>query len=94
LKRFKGAAHGIVALVFITAVSGAFVAGLDAGLVYNEFPTMGGRLVPPAKELFDDHFLKKGDHPTIGLWRNMFDNQVTVQFNHRVLVSSSFFDSL
>ncbi|KAK3817510.1 MAG: COX15/CtaA family [Benniella sp.] len=90
LKRFKGAAHGIVALVFITAVSGAFVAGLDAGLIYNEFPTMGGRLVPPVNELFDDHFLKKGDHPTIGLWRNMFDNQVTVQFNHRVLATTTF----
>lgn len=50
---------------------------------------MGGRLVPPTKELFDDHYLKKGDHPTFGLWRNMFDNQVTVQFNHRVLVSGS-----
>ncbi|KAG0282563.1 Cytochrome c oxidase assembly protein cox15, partial [Linnemannia gamsii] len=85
LKRFKGAAHGIVALVFFTAISGAFVAGLDAGLIYNEFPLMGGRLMPPVGELFDDKFLHDGDHPTAGLWRNMFDNQVTVQFNHRVL---------
>ncbi|KAI7823337.1 COX15/CtaA family [Gamsiella multidivaricata] len=90
LKRFKGAAHGIVALVFLTAISGAFVAGLDAGLVYNEFPLMGGRLVPPMRELFDDSFLHKGDSPTIGLWRNMFDNQVTVQFNHRVLAMTTF----
>ncbi|KAF9995191.1 Cytochrome c oxidase assembly protein cox15 [Modicella reniformis] len=90
LKRFKGAAHGIVALVFLTAISGAFVAGLDAGLIYNEFPTMGGRLMPPVKELFDDHYLKKGDHPTFGLWRNIFDNQVTVQFNHRVLATTTF----
>ncbi|KAF9424653.1 Cytochrome c oxidase assembly protein cox15 [Podila epigama] len=52
LKRFKGAAHGIVALVFFTAISGAFVAGLDAGLVYNEFPLMGGRLMPPATTTF------------------------------------------
>ncbi|KAI9236006.1 MAG: cytochrome oxidase assembly protein-domain-containing protein [Podila humilis] len=90
LKRFKGAAHGIVALVFITAISGAFVAGLDAGLVYNEFPLMGGRIMPPVKELFDSHFLHKDDHPTLGLWRNMFDNQVTVQFNHRVLATTTF----
>ncbi|KAF9417882.1 Cytochrome c oxidase assembly protein cox15 [Entomortierella beljakovae] len=90
LKRFKGAAHGIVGLVFLTVLSGAFVAGLDAGLIYNEFPLMGGRLVPPTTELFDDHFLHKGDHPTLGLWRNMFDNQVTVQFNHRVLATSTF----
>ncbi|KAF9379684.1 Cytochrome c oxidase assembly protein cox15 [Podila verticillata] len=90
LKRFKGAAHGIVALVFITAISGAFVAGLDAGLVYNEFPLMGGRIMPPVKELFDSHYLHKDDHPTVGLWRNMFDNQVTVQFNHRVLATTTF----
>ncbi|KAF9324073.1 Cytochrome c oxidase assembly protein cox15 [Podila minutissima] len=90
LKRFKGAAHGIVALVFITAISGAFVAGLDAGLVYNEFPLMGGRLMPPVKELFDSHYVHKDDHPTLGLWRNMFDNQVTVQFNHRVLATTTF----
>ncbi|KAG0003490.1 Cytochrome c oxidase assembly protein cox15 [Entomortierella chlamydospora] len=90
LKRFKGAAHGIVALVFMTALSGAFVAGLDAGLVYNEFPLMGGRLMPPVNELFDSHYLHKNDHPTLGLWRNMFDNQVTVQFNHRVLATSTF----
>ncbi len=31
------------ALVFLTAVSGAFVAGLDAGLTYNSFPLMAGR---------------------------------------------------
>ncbi|KAG0323617.1 Cytochrome c oxidase assembly protein cox15 [Dissophora globulifera] len=90
LKRFKGAAHGVVALIFITAISGAFVAGLDAGLVYNEFPLMGGRLVPPMRELFDDKFLHEGDNPKTGLWRNMFDNQVTVQFNHRVLATTTF----
>lgn len=38
LRRF---AHGTVGLAFVTAMSGAFVAGLDAGLVYNEFPWMG-----------------------------------------------------
>ncbi|KAF9978331.1 Cytochrome c oxidase assembly protein cox15 [Actinomortierella ambigua] len=91
LKRFKGGVHGIVAMVFFTALSGAFVAGLDAGLVYNEFPTMGeGRLMPPVDELFDSRYLHKGDHPTFGLIRNMFDNQVTVQFNHRVMAMSTF----
>ena len=33
----------LAALVYTTAMSGAFVAGLDAGLVYNEFPLMGGQ---------------------------------------------------
>ncbi|KAF9161480.1 Cytochrome c oxidase assembly protein cox15 [Actinomortierella ambigua] len=91
LKRFKGGVHGVVAMVFFTVLSGAFVAGLDAGLVYNEFPTMGeGRLMPPVDELFDSRYLHKGDHPTFGLIRNMFDNQVTVQFNHRVMAMSTF----
>lgn len=40
LRRF---AKGTVGLVFVTALSGAFVAGLDAGLVYNSFPKMGDR---------------------------------------------------
>ncbi len=41
--RFRGMVMGAKALVFLTAVSGAFVAGLDAGLVYNSFPLMADR---------------------------------------------------
>ncbi|KAF9373922.1 Cytochrome c oxidase assembly protein cox15 [Podila verticillata] len=87
---FGGAVHEIVTLVFITAISGAFVAALDASLVYDKFPLMVGHLMPPVKELFDSHYVHKDDHPTIGLWRNMFDNQVTIQFNHRVLATTTF----
>lgn len=64
---------------------GAFVAGLDAGLLYNEFPLMGGRLSPPADELFDPAYAKKEDKSD--MWRNILENPVTVQFNHRCLVS-------
>src|SRR3546814_7724202 len=39
---------GLLALVALTIVSGAFVAGIDAGLVYNTFPLMEGRVVPPS----------------------------------------------
>ncbi len=35
------------ALVAVTMLWGAFVAGLDAGLAYNTFPLMDGRLLPP-----------------------------------------------
>ncbi|KAG0358084.1 Cytochrome c oxidase assembly protein cox15 [Gamsiella multidivaricata] len=80
LKRFKGGTNGISALVLLTAIPGTFVAGLDAGLAYNEFSLMDGRLVPPMREL--------GNNPTIGFWRNMFDNQVTIQFNHCVLATT------
>jgi len=56
-----------------TIVFGAFVAGLDAGKIYNTFPLMGGALVP-ADYLRPDHGL--GD---------LINNPVAVQFNHRIL---------
>ncbi len=33
-------------LITMTITSGAFVAGLDAGLIYNTFPLMDGGLIP------------------------------------------------
>lgn len=60
-------------LVFVTVISGAFVAGLDAGLTYNTFPLMDGALVPRGLDLLDP------------AWRNHFENITTVQFQHRVL---------
>jgi cytochrome c oxidase assembly protein subunit 15 len=65
---------------------GAFVAGLDAGLLYNEFPLMGGRIVPPIVELFSPAYAKSADGSDVW-WRNIFENPTTVQFDHRVLVS-------
>lgn len=69
----KRAATLTLILVSITIVSGAFVAGLKAGHVYNTFPLMAGRLVP-------EGFL--GLDP---VWRNLFENPATVQFLHRCL---------
>jgi cytochrome c oxidase assembly protein subunit 15 len=65
----------IVALCvsILTMLSGGFVAGLDAGRVYNTFPLMGGQVVPPGYLL-----------PGIG-WRSAFENPAAAQFNHRVL---------
>jgi cytochrome c oxidase assembly protein subunit 15 len=63
------------------------VAGLDAGLVYNEWPLMGGRLAPPADELFSPAYAKSESKSD--LWRNIFENPTTVQFDHRLLVSPS-----
>lgn len=68
--------------------SGAFVAGLDAGLLYNEFPLMGGRIAPPSDELFSPLYAQKPDGSDIW-WRNIFENPTTVQFDHRCLVSPS-----
>lgn len=85
---FKGVVHLGYGMVFLTAVSGAFVAGLDAGLVYNEFPTMGGRLIPPSDELLDPRYAQRTDQGD-RWWRNMLENPVTAQFDHRLFVSIS-----
>lgn len=71
--KFKGLAHATKAAVFFTAISGAFVAGLDAGLVYNSFPKMADRWIP-------SDILAMS--PTL---RNFTENPTTVQFDHRVL---------
>ena len=66
-------AHGLLTLIFVTVVAGAFVAGLDAGLVYPTFPKMGDDWIPR-------------EYLTLSPWyKNLFENPVTVQFNHRVL---------
>lgn len=65
--------------------SGAFVAGLDAGLLYNSFPTMGeGRIAPPMSELFDPTYARLADKSDL-IRRNIFENPSTVQFDHRLL---------
>lgn len=87
LVRFRTLAHMMGGLIFLTAMTGGLVAGLDAGLIYNEFPWMGGPgcLVPPASELWSDHYVKPTD---TGKWRNLLENPTTVQFDHRIMVSS------
>ncbi|SPO04940.1 probable COX15 - cytochrome oxidase assembly factor [Cephalotrichum gorgonifer] len=87
LRRSVGALTGLVAL---TIVSGALVAGLDAGLIYNEFPQMGVGLTPPAAELWDAHYSRKQDRSDLW-WRNMLENPSTVQLDHRILATSTFF---
>ena len=62
----------LTAAVVVTIVSGGFVAGLDAGRIFNEFPLMGGEVVPA------------GYNPGAGI-RNWFENPIAAQFNHRVL---------
>ena len=68
--RWVWALGGLLALQIVW---GAFVAGLDAGTIFNSFPQMGGRLVPPGMLRLD---------PAV---RNAFENAATVQWIHRVL---------
>ena len=63
----------LLGLIAIAALSGGLVAGLDAGFAYNTFPLMGGRLVPEGLLMMQ---------PPV---RNLFENLITVQFDHRVL---------
>jgi cytochrome c oxidase assembly protein subunit 15 len=60
-------------LVLVTIASGGFVAGLDAGLIYNTFPTMDGAWVPLDYGELEPFYL------------NFFENIAAVQFNHRLL---------
>jgi cytochrome c oxidase assembly protein subunit 15 len=73
----------------VPSLSGAFVAGLDAGLVYNEWPTMGDGYIPPAAELMDESYARKADKSD-KWWRNLLENPTTVQFDHRMLVRPPF----
>lgn len=63
---------GVGLCMGVTLCFGAFVAGLDAGWIYNTFPLMEGQWVP-------EHMW--GMHP---VWRNLFENPGTVQWVHRV----------
>jgi len=66
-------AFAIAALVLLQIAAGGFVAGLDAGFGYNTWPLIDGAVVP------------KGLFVAEPWWRNMFENALTVQFNHRTL---------
>ncbi|EFX05297.1 cytochrome c oxidase assembly protein cox15 [Grosmannia clavigera kw1407] len=89
LQPFRRSVAVLTALIFVTAMSGALVAGLDAGLIYNEFPMMGVGLTPPKDELWDPHYARKADHADLW-WRNMLENPSLVQLDHRILATTTF----
>ncbi len=66
----------IAGLVFTTAASGGFVAGLKAGFAFNTFPLMNGRFVPEYYLLYQPWY------------SNLFENIAAVQFDHRLLAES------
>lgn len=89
VKRFRRIVAVLSVLIFTTAMSGALVAGLDAGLVYNDFPWMGQGLLPPRREMFDPFYSHVPDQKDL-IWRNMLENPVMVQLDHRVLATTTF----
>ncbi|WP_431281076.1 COX15/CtaA family protein [Humitalea sp. 24SJ18S-53] len=72
--------HATAGLVVLTMLAGGFVAGLRAGLDFNTWPLMEGRLVPPG-------YLADG-------WHSMTHDIATVQFHHRLLATLAGFAAL
>jgi cytochrome c oxidase assembly protein subunit 15 len=73
-RRIRAAALAILALILVQIYLGALVSGTRAGLIYNTWPLIDGALVPESARLFFD----------VPLWRNFFENTLTVQFDHRM----------
>ena len=69
----SGGTYLAAAFLFVTMLSGALVAGLDAGLIHNSFPLMDGRWIPAGLMEDDPWFINFGE------------NLTTVQFTHRCL---------
>jgi heme a synthase len=78
--RIRAGAVGLLVLVLLQIYLGALVAGLRAGYIYNTWPLIDGALVPDVARLFFD----------TPLWRNFFENTLTVQFDHRMLAYAIF----
>src|SRR6202163_133339 len=72
--RLKITSVVLLTLTFAQLYLGALVAGLRAGRVYNTWPAIDGALIPSAARLFFEE----------PWWRNLFDNTLTVQFEHRM----------
>ena len=73
-RRLRPHLLAIAGVLVVTLMFGAFVAGLNGGLVYNSFPLMGGALVPA------DAFQTA--------W-SAFEDPVTAQFIHRWLAMTT-----
>ena len=65
----------IFSLIIIQIIFGTFMAGLKAGYYYNTFPLMDGSIIP-LNILYND---------SMGIIENLFYNQATVQYIHRLL---------
>lgn len=89
LRALRGSVAGLTLLIFVTVLSGALVAGLDAGLIYNEFPKMGNGYMPPKSELFNKFYSRREDGSDLW-WRNMLENPSLVQLDHRILAMTTF----
>lgn len=79
-RRLKATSVALVVVTFVQIYMGALVAGLRAGRVYNTWPDIDGGLIPSADRLWFE----------TPWWRNLFDNTLTVQFEHRMTAYALF----
>jgi heme a synthase len=78
--RLKITSGALVVLTFVQLYLGGLVAGLRAGKIYNTWPEIDGTFFPSAARLFFD----------APWWRNLFENTLTVQFEHRMIAYALF----
>ncbi len=71
----RAGAIGLLVLLLVQIYLGALVAGLRAGHAYNTWPLIDGDFIPHSSRLLFD----------VPMWRNFFENPLTVQFDHRIL---------
>ncbi len=71
--RLSGLTTGWMHFAFLQIVTGALVAGIEAGRAFPEWPLMAGQIIPP--NAFDLE----------PVWRNLFENPGLTQFIHRAL---------
>ena len=72
--RLKMTSVALLVVTFVQLYLGALVAGLRAGLVYNTWPAIDGAFIPSSERLWFE----------TPWWRNLFENALTVQFEHRM----------
>lgn len=73
--RLRHSAAGLAIVILVQIYLGALVAGLDAGLSFNTWPLIDGAFIPASERLWFE----------TPLWRNVFENTLTVQFDHRMV---------
>ncbi len=64
----------LLGLVSLQILAGAFVAGIDAGFIYNTWPAMD-----------NGHFIPPDIYSNPPFWPGLFEDHRIVQFNHRMI---------
>ncbi|PVU95912.1 hypothetical protein BB559_002571 [Furculomyces boomerangus] len=91
MKSYRNGVLHMTIATLITCLSGGMVAGLDAGLVYNEFPMMGNGIIPPKEEIWSENYAEDIHGNPQPMWYNLFENPTTVQLIHRGLATAILF---